>query len=79
MEVTIQPRRDVKFEASARGHRVICDPPAGNGGSDAGMTPPEYLLASWGGAPGSTLHAPAIETVVSTPRDGAGAAVSGHE
>jgi len=48
MEVTIQHLGDVKFEASARGHRVICDQPAGNGGSDAGMTPPEYLLVSLG-------------------------------
>ena len=48
MEVTIHHRGDVKFEASARGHRVICDQPAGNGGSDGGMTPPEYLLVSLG-------------------------------
>jgi uncharacterized OsmC-like protein len=27
---------------------VICDQPAGNGGSDDGMTPPEYLLVSLG-------------------------------
>jgi uncharacterized OsmC-like protein len=25
---------------------VVCDQPAGNGGADAGMTPPEFLLAS---------------------------------
>ena len=48
MEVTIQHLGNVKFAASARGHRVICDQPAGNGGSDAGMTPPEYLLVSLG-------------------------------
>lgn len=48
MEVTIQHLGDVKFEASARGHRVICDQPPDNGGSDAGMTPPEYLLVSLG-------------------------------
>jgi putative redox protein len=48
MEVTIQHLGDVKFAASARGHRVICDQPAGNGGSDGGMTPPEYLLVSLG-------------------------------
>jgi uncharacterized OsmC-like protein len=48
MEVTIQYRGDVKFEASARGHRVICDQPPDNGGSDSGMTPPEYLLVSLG-------------------------------
>ena len=48
MEVTIQQRGSVKFEATARGHRVVCDQPADNGGSDAGMTPPEYLLVSLG-------------------------------
>ena len=46
MEVTIQHLGDVKFEASTRGHRVICDQPPDNGGSDTGMTPPEYLLVS---------------------------------
>ena len=48
MEVIIQHLGDVKFEASARGHRVICDQPADNGGVDSGMTPPEYLLVSLG-------------------------------
>jgi putative redox protein len=38
----------VKFEAIARGHRVVSDQPPANGGSDAGMTPPELLLASLG-------------------------------
>ena len=37
---------DVKFEVEARGHRAICDQPLDNGGSDAGMTPPEFFLAS---------------------------------
>ena len=48
MEVIIQHLGDVRFEASARGHRVLCDQPAENGGSDTGMTPPEFLLASLG-------------------------------
>ena len=48
MEVKVQHLGDVKFEASARGHRVICDQPPANGGSDDGMTPPEFLLASLG-------------------------------
>jgi putative redox protein len=46
MEVTVQHLEGVKFEAVARGHRVICDQPADNGGADTGMTPPEFLLAS---------------------------------
>jgi uncharacterized OsmC-like protein len=46
MEVTVRHRGDVQFEAEARGHRVLCDQPAENHGSDQGMTPPEFLLAS---------------------------------
>jgi len=46
MEVTAEFLGGVKFGVQARGHRVICDQPADNGGSDAGMTPPEFLLAS---------------------------------
>ena len=46
MEVSARYLGDSKFEVAARDHRVICDQPADNGGSDAGMTPPEFLLAS---------------------------------
>jgi putative redox protein len=48
MEVEILHRGEVKFEAIARGHRVICDQPSANGGADSGMTPPEFLLVSLG-------------------------------
>jgi uncharacterized OsmC-like protein len=48
MEVTIRHLGDVQFQAEARGHRVLCDQPAENHGSDQGMTPPEFLLASLG-------------------------------
>jgi uncharacterized OsmC-like protein len=48
MEVSVQYLDGVKFEASARGHRVLCDQPADNGGSDSGLTPPEFLLVSLG-------------------------------
>ena len=46
MEVLAQYLGDSKFEVAARGHRVICDQPLDNGGSDEGMSPPEFLLAS---------------------------------
>src|SRR5579871_3527479 len=46
MEVNIQHLGNSKFEVLARGHRLICDQPRDNGGSDAGMAPPEFLLAS---------------------------------
>ncbi|MGA2184856.1 MAG: OsmC family protein [Bryobacteraceae bacterium] len=48
MEVVIQHLGKVKFEARARGHRLICDQSADNGGSDSGMTPPELLLSALG-------------------------------
>ena len=48
MEAEILYLGEVKFEAIARGHRVICDQPATLGGSDSGMTPPEFLLVSLG-------------------------------
>lgn len=48
MEVEIIHLGDVKFEAHARGHRVLCDQPVTNGGADQGMTPPEFLLVSLG-------------------------------
>ena len=48
MEIIVKHLGNVKFEASTRGHSVICDQPPDNGGSDQGMTPPEFLLASLG-------------------------------
>jgi putative redox protein len=48
MEVIIRHLGNVQFEASTRGHQVICDQPPDNGGSDRGMTPPEFLLVSLG-------------------------------
>jgi uncharacterized OsmC-like protein len=67
MEVKIQHLGNVKFEAIARGHRVVCDQPPDNGGNDAGMTPPEFLLVSLGTCAGFyaaqylKLHALAAE------------------
>ena len=48
MEVSIRYRGNVRFEAVARGHRVISDQPPANGGEDGGMTPPELLLSALG-------------------------------
>jgi uncharacterized OsmC-like protein len=48
MEVTVRYLENVRFEAAARGHRVICDQPPANGGADSGMTPPEFLLVALG-------------------------------
>ncbi len=46
--VEVRYHDGVRFEANARGHRVISDQPPANGGADSGMTPPELLLASLG-------------------------------
>ncbi|MDE3166700.1 MAG: OsmC family protein [Acidobacteriota bacterium] len=48
MEIRVRHLNGVKFEAETRGHRIVCDQPANNGGEDMGMTPPEFLLASLG-------------------------------
>ncbi len=48
MDTTITYRGGVQFEVNARGHRVVCDQPTDNGGANAGMAPPEFLLASLG-------------------------------
>ena len=52
IETTVRHLGDVRFEVAARGHRAICDQPLSNGGSDAGMTPPEFLLAALGACAG---------------------------
>lgn len=46
MEVSAGYLVNSKFEVTVRNHRVICDQPIDNGGSDEGMSPPEFLLAS---------------------------------
>ena len=48
MQVDVRHLGGVRFEADARGHRIVCDQPIANGGQDTGMTPPEFLLASLG-------------------------------
>jgi uncharacterized OsmC-like protein len=52
MEANAKHLGGMKFEVTARRHAVICDQPADNGGTDAGMTPPEFLLVSLAGCAG---------------------------
>jgi len=68
MEVEILYKGEAKFDAMARGHRVICDQPAANGGSDSGMTPPEFLLVSLGTCAG--FYAAQYLKARSLPADG---------
>jgi putative redox protein len=48
MQVTIKQIEGVKFLVESRSHTIVCDQPVQNGGEDAGMTPPELMLASLG-------------------------------
>jgi putative redox protein len=48
MEVKVRQIDRFKFAIEARSHSVICDQPVENGGDDAGLTPPELMLASLG-------------------------------
>jgi uncharacterized OsmC-like protein len=48
MEVHLTQVEGVQFSVKARTHTIVCDQPQDNGGTDAGMTPPEFLLASLG-------------------------------
>lgn len=68
MEAEVLHLGDVKFAAIARGHRVICDQPADNGGQDSGMTPPEFLLVSLGTCAG--FYAAQYLKTRSLPADG---------
>lgn len=52
MEITVQHLDGVRFAVEARGHRLVSDQPVENKGADAGMTPPELLLASLGACAG---------------------------
>ena len=46
MKVIASFLKGTRFTVNARGHELICDQPIENGGEDAGLTPPEFLLAS---------------------------------
>jgi len=48
MNMNVEYEGGSKFTATTRTHTIICDQPTENSGSDAGMTPPELLLAALG-------------------------------
>lgn len=71
MEVSAAYLGGTKFEVLARGHRLICDQPADNGGQNSGPTPPEFLLASLASCAAyyaaqylNTRHLPAADLTV---------------
>jgi uncharacterized OsmC-like protein len=47
MEVRVRYIEGKQFDATSRGHRVVCDQPEPSG-EDRGMTPPELLLSALG-------------------------------
>lgn len=48
MEIKVKQLEGVQFSIESRSHSIVCDQPQENGGQDAGMTPPELMLASLG-------------------------------
>jgi len=48
MQIKVEQVEGVRFAIQTRGHSIVSDQPHDNGGNDAGMTPPELLLASLG-------------------------------
>lgn len=48
MEVRIRHGKGTQTEAFARFHRIVCDQPFDDGGTDSGMTPPELMLSAVG-------------------------------
>lgn len=48
MEVRVRQGKGRQVEARARFHRIVCDQPFEENGSDTGMTAPELMLASLG-------------------------------
>lgn len=51
-EVAVSWLGKVRFEATARGHRVLIDQPRDDGGTDEGMTPIEGLAVALGSCVG---------------------------
>jgi len=50
--ISIRHEGDYKFRLKCREHELIADLPHAGGGSDAGPTPPEYLIAALGSCVG---------------------------
>jgi len=77
MEIEVVHTGRVRFEAVARGHRVICDQPPENGGADEGMSPPEFLLVSLGTCAG--FYAAQYLNTRALPTDGLSIKVSAEK
>ena len=54
--VVVRTGEELRTEIEAGGHTVIADEPESLGGTDAGPTPYDYLLAALGGCTAMTLR-----------------------
>jgi uncharacterized OsmC-like protein len=77
MEIKVQYNGGARFDAVARGHRVVCDQPQSHGGADEGMTPPEFLLVSLGTCAG--FYAAQYLKIHSLPAEGLEVRVSAEK
>ena len=77
MEIIVNYRGGVQFEANTRNHQVLCDQPLESGGADAGMSPPEFLLASLGTC--AAYYAAQYLSARSLPADGLQVRVSAEK
>jgi putative redox protein len=75
MDMTVRYLGGKKFEATARGHRILSDQPNDDCGSDAGMTPPELFVASLGSCAG--YYAAEYLNARSLPSEGLEVRISG--
>lgn len=66
-----------RFRIEARGHEIVSGLPIENGGTDAGMTPPELLLGSLGSC--AAYYAAEYLRVHKMPADGLRVAVSAQK
>lgn len=67
----------VRFQVVTRNHEIASDQPVENNGTDAGMTPPELLLASLGSCAG--YYAAEYLRARSIPAAGLTVSVTAHE
>lgn len=77
MDIEVRCLGAKKFEMTARGHQVLSDQPAGNGGSDTAMTPPELFLSSLGAC--AAYYAAEYLRARSLPVEGLAIRVSGEK
>ena len=77
MNIKVRCLGSKKFEMTARGHKVLSDQPADNGGADSAMSPPELFLSSLGAC--AAYYASEYLRARALPEDGLEIHVSGEK